>query len=433
MTSPAAAVSMFQFGTAETAPAGAGADVAGRSRDGLTGGATETLHLITTRAGFDALEAEWNALFDRAGRGEQMFQSFNWLWHWANHFLADDADALAIVTVRRGGRLAGVLPLLTERVAGLKQLVFLGAPVSQYGDAVIETMPDQDAVLGRALALAIGATGAAVVRLAKVRDDAAIAPVMRRLGATITSAEEAPFADLAKTGTQAAYDARFSTKWKKNRRRLERRLGEHGAIELDWNQKGRDAAAAAVTTMVLKRAWLKTRGQLSRAFADERSDRFFADVCAGKIRPAGGQVSLLKSGGEIANGAITVTVKGRQAVHILAYGLKFEKCAAGILHVEKMIEQAFATGVTTIDFLAPRHDYKLEWADGAVRVADFALPVTLAGRVYSRLYLGLVRERLKAVIRAAPRALTGPVAMIQAAIKMAGSKGRATVLLTGGE
>ena len=64
------------------------------------------LTMITGRAAFDALEAEWNALFDRAGRPAQVFQTFNWNWHWANHYL-DGAPGgisglqLAIVTGRR--------------------------------------------------------------------------------------------------------------------------------------------------------------------------------------------------------------------------------------------------------------------------------------------------------------------------------------------
>ena len=228
--------------------------------------------------------------------------------------------------------------------------------------------------------------------------------------------------DLAKAGSFAVYDQRFSNKNKKNRRRLERRLAENGTIGLDWSFSGGAAADAVSATMLLKRAWLKSRGQLSRAFADERTDRFFADVCARDVRPAGGQVSLLTTGGQIANAAITVTAKGRQAVHILAYGLKFEKCAAGILHIERLIEQAFATGATTVDFLSPRHEYKLEWADGAIRVADYAVPVTLRGRVYARIYLGGVRERLRAMIKATPRALAGPLTLVQAAAKFAGRK-----------
>lgn len=377
----------------------------------------ETLALVTSRAGFDALETEWNSLFERAGRGEQMFQTFNWLWHWANHYLADDADTLAIVTVRRAGRLIAILPLALERVAGLRQLVFMGDPVSQYGDAVVDDMPDQPAVLGRALDFAIQHTRADVVRLAKVRDDAAMAPVMAARHATLTGSEQAPSADLAAAGTLERYNTRFSNKCLKNRRRLARRLDEHATAGIDWTLAGPDAANAARTAMLLKRAWLKVRGQVSRALADTRTDGFFADVCSGVQRPAGAQVSMLMTGGEIANAAITVTVKGRQAIHVLAYGLKFEKCAAGVLHVERLVEQAFTTGVTTLDFLAPRHDYKLEWTDGAIRVADYALPVTLAGRAYTRVYLGFARERIKAALKSAPRMLAGPLALVQAAAR----------------
>jgi CelD/BcsL family acetyltransferase involved in cellulose biosynthesis len=94
-----------------------------------------TFDVVRTRAGFDALEADWNDLFARTGRGEQMFQGFNWLWHWANHYLRS-SDELAIVTGRQDGRLMLVLPLTVERVAGLRQLSFMGAPVSQYGDVL---------------------------------------------------------------------------------------------------------------------------------------------------------------------------------------------------------------------------------------------------------------------------------------------------------
>ena len=376
-----------------------------------------TLALISSRTGFEALEDEWNQLFERAGRSEQMFQTFNWLWHWTEHFCTPGMNSFAIVVARREGRLVAILPLAVERVAGLSQLVFMGAPVSQYGDALSEPLADRDAVLSDALQFAIATTRCDVVRLAKVRDDAMIATVLKTLKAEMTGFEDAPFADLAAAGTQAAYDERFSSKNKKNRRRLERRLAEHGAVGLDWSLSGTPAAHAARTTMVLKRAWLKTRGQLSRALADRRTEAFFADVCSGIHRPCGAQVSLLTAGGEIADAAITVTVKGRQAIHILAYGLKFEKCAAGILHVEKLVARAFASGIVTLDFLAPRHDYKLEWTDGVMRVADYAVPVTLVGKAYTRIYLKHVREALKAVLKSVPRREAGVSAILQAALR----------------
>ena len=136
-----------------------------------------------------------------------------------------------------------------------------------------------------------------------------------------------------------------------------------------------------------------------------------------RSRPAGAHVSLLTAGGEIANAAITVTAKGRQSIHVLAFGLKFEKCAAGVLHVERIVEQAFATGVSTLDFLAPRHDYKLEWTDGSVRVSDHAIPITLAGAAFTHVYLVMVREKLKAALKSAPHATARPAAMAQRALQ----------------
>ena len=45
-------------------------------------------------------------LFERAGRPTQVFQSFNWNWHWANHYLAGapggmDGLKLSLVIGRR--------------------------------------------------------------------------------------------------------------------------------------------------------------------------------------------------------------------------------------------------------------------------------------------------------------------------------------------
>ncbi len=373
------------------------------------------LHLVRTRADFEALEGEWNALFERTARPEQMFQSFHWLWHWTQHFTKPGTEDLAIVTVRQSGVLVGVVPLVIERAFGLKQLAFMGAPVSQYGDVLIAADVPAEA-LAAALRFAVTSTRADLVRLAKVRDGSQIAAALSRFNATETAAEEAPYVDLTKYTDFDAYQERFSNKARKNRRRLERRLEERGAVDAGGALEGSAGAAAATATLRLKRTWLKQRGQLSRAFADKRTDAFFAAACAQQTHPAGANVSLLRSGGAIANAAITVTAKGTQALHILAYDSAFEKCAPGVLHVEKLLEQAFAQGHQTFDFLAPRHDYKNEWADGAVRVADYAVPVTVLGRLYTHAYLGFVREQAKAAVKAAANHVRAPLSFLQSTV-----------------
>ncbi len=125
-------------------------------RPGQVMGHTETgpleLKVITDRADFDALEAEWNGLFARAGRSHQLFLSFNWLWHWCNHYLVPDRTTrLSIVIARRDGRLVMVWPLVTERSRGLTMLSWMGDPVSQYGDVLIDDAPDADCPPARGL------------------------------------------------------------------------------------------------------------------------------------------------------------------------------------------------------------------------------------------------------------------------------------------
>ena len=82
------------------------------------------------RAGFDALEPEWNDLFACAGRDTHLFQTFNWNWHWANHYLPAGAEptktSLAIVTAHREGRLIALWPLLLVRSSGLTLVRWMG-------------------------------------------------------------------------------------------------------------------------------------------------------------------------------------------------------------------------------------------------------------------------------------------------------------------
>jgi CelD/BcsL family acetyltransferase involved in cellulose biosynthesis len=376
-------------------------------RDPVTVGKADGLQLdiIRTRAGFDSLESEWNALFAAAGRSEHMFLTFNWLWHWANHYLPASAE-LAIVTGRRNGRLVLIWPLLIERTAGLRQLAFMGAPVSQYGDVLIADMADKTSALEHSWSFMLQMARPDLVRFTKVRSDATIAPLLAGKGFRTTSTEEAPAATLSAAPTYADFEQRFSPKLRKNRRRQLRRLEERGPVEIKVLAGTAEAAGAARATMTLKRAWLNSRGLVSKAFADVRIDAFFADAVSSTTRPCGVEISQLSSNGECADVSISVTCKGRRAIHILAYALKFEKVGAGNHHLEVALQKAYADGIEIYDFLAPRHEYKMEWADTVVAVSDHALALSPLGKLYADIYLARVREGIKRVLKTLPRGVT---------------------------
>ncbi len=367
--------------------------------------------IVSAREGFDALEQDWNALFDRAGRPAQAFQSFNWLWHWANHYLAPSAaPGLAIVTVRRAGRLILVWPLVRERTAGLDCLAWMGAPVSQYGDILVDDLPDADAVIRASWMYIATRLAPDLVRLRKVRADAAVAPLLAEIGASSSERQQAPFLDLASAPDFDAYETRYPAKARKNRRRQMRRLEECGSVAFETHARGEAARELARFGLSLKRAWLSGKGLVSPALADDRMTRFIADTADCDDRPTGCRVSVLRAAGEAAAIQIAYACKGRLLVHVIVYAAPFEKAGAGNLLIEESLRRAKADGIETFDLLAPGDAYKMDWADGAVAVEDFAVELSRAGKLYATIYLGFVRQRLKAAITALPASVRRRVA-----------------------
>ena len=319
-----------------------------------------------------------------AGRARH-FQTFNWNWHWCNHYLAaasgETGPSLAIVTGRRHGRLVMVWPLVSERVAGLTQIGWMGDPVSQYGDVLIE--PDSLPFLANARTFVTRELKPALLRLRKVRDDAAIAALLGDLNAFPAERHKAPYLDFASAPDFATFERRYSRRSRRNRRRLFRRLQELGPVAFERCREGPRARALAIEAVDLKREWLRERGLVSPALSDPRFASFFADVAQGTVRPAGCEVCAITS---------------------------YEKVGAGVLLLERTFAQSFGTNARTFDLLSPGDSYKLAWADASMGVTDWVIPLSARGWVFARLYLGLARPALKAALDAMPASLRRLVA-----------------------
>lgn len=367
------------------------------------------LEIVTERARFDALEPDWNALFARAGRSTHVFQNFNWMWHWANHYMSNDSNEAGrispcIVLGWRDGALIMVWPLVKQRVRGIAQIFWMGEPVSQYGDVLLDDLPDRLQVLREGWRFLKANIDGDIVRLRRVRADAVIAPLMSEIGALASNAQTAPYLDLASARSFSDYEQRYSAKARKNRRRLLRRLEDQGKVSfLRISAGGPEARNLAGRSLEFKARWLQERGLVSQTVGDARMAGFFAAIAEARERPAGCTVTALEVNGEIAAAEVMFACKDRLAVHVIAYDLKFEKAGAGVLLFERGICDACEEGFATIDMLAPGDNYKLDWADASVEVNDWSRPLTIAGYTYARLYLIFLRDRLKFLSRTLPQ------------------------------
>lgn len=366
------------------------------------------LSVVTTAAGLEALEDEWNALFAECGRDIHLFQSFNWIWHWHNHFLAHQSKAvtartLYIVTGRYNGKLALICPFVRDRRAGFTTLRFAGDLISQYGDVLLDEKHGGRELLARAWSLITESSRADVIALRKVRADSNLAQLLDQSNAIITDRQIAPYLDLSSAPDYGSYEQRYSSKARKNRRRLVRRFEERGPATANILKGGVRAGEVAELSVSLKRAWLKQRGLISPALSKEEMRPFFAAVAADSERPVGAVVTYLTSCGETAAIEVAFDCKGRRAAFLVVYALKFEQAGAGQIVFEQSIRDAMKDKIGVFDLLAPGDAYKFDWADGSVEVLDWAQGLTPLGRTFAKCYLNYGRAKLKHAIIAAGR------------------------------
>jgi CelD/BcsL family acetyltransferase involved in cellulose biosynthesis len=211
-------------------------------------------------------------------------------------------------------------PLVIVRHGRLSVVRWMGEPVSQYGDVLIEAAPDQAAVLMQSWRFLARELGAAAINLRKVRADANVAPLLASVGLKELNGAVAPYLDLASAPDFAAYERRYSQKARKNRRRLMRRLEQQGAVVVSRHAGGSAARDAARAAIALKRAWTQATARLAPALADPRFGAFFADVVDGGSWPAGCAVTMLRCQDAVASVAIDVTCGRHRAAHIIVHG-----------------------------------------------------------------------------------------------------------------
>jgi CelD/BcsL family acetyltransferase involved in cellulose biosynthesis len=356
--------------------------------------------VVRDRAGFDALETEWTALFERAGRAEQLFQTFGWLSCWADHFLTD-ADALRIIVGRRDGRLVMVWPLVQSRgLLGLSKLSWMGGPVGQYGDALVEPGPAAQASLAAGWR-AVRALGADAALLRKTRGDANVSTLLED-ETLVCERTQAPFARFYGKADFAATLSRRSAKTQSSRRRLLRRLKETGDITFERGADGALAQKLMRRAFTMKREWLQRRGLYSGPIESDAMLAFFLDFAARAPNQVTTLIDAIRRDGEAVSVGLTFACKGVGFGHILAHDPDCDKQGAGVLLAEHVMKSCFERGFERYDMLAPYDAYKAEWADDAAPVADYGVGFTPFGKLFARVWSGAARRRIKAALKNMP-------------------------------
>lgn len=378
---------------------------AGRDKPPARKNADIGIALVTSLDDFAAMRGEWDALFERSALPQQVFQSFTFLWHWARHYL-DAKSALSIVIGRMDGRLVMVWPLVRRRWLGLDTLRFMGVPVAQFGDVLVDG--DQDAaILLRAGWDAVIGLNADFLEARKVRADSVFAAVGFRGEGILLDSARAPFAELHnRVGTDGPGSA-YSARERSNYRRRVRRLAEHGAVVFREYGPGAEAGACADAAVAMKKKWLDHHAIVSPTIADPRFTAFFNDLALDADGGSPLRVSTIECDGRPVGIDLSLDCKGHAFGHVIATDLSFEREGVGRVLVHQVFANARRRGNRIFDLLTPADLYKMQHADGMVCVEDIAFPFTLRGRLMCDVGLKRVLPVVKSLAKRLPAGIVG--------------------------
>jgi CelD/BcsL family acetyltransferase involved in cellulose biosynthesis len=317
------------------------------------------------------LAPEWDDLADRAGSGP--FSRPGWFEAWWDAF---GRGRLEVVTVRRGTRLAAVLPLHVR--GGVRRSL-----TNWHTPELVVPAEDDRAraellhgVLRHArLPLALGMlTGGQP-------DPPAVRAAARATGSRVLerTIERSPYVEL--TGDWAGYEAALPRRRRSELRRRRRRLEEQGSLAFEvadgterleallaegfaaetsgWKAETGTAIASHPQTLAFYTSlarWASARGILRLAFLrlDRRPIAFHLTI------EEGGSAYQLKGG----------------------YDPSLRALAPGALLIRQMLEWAYGRGLRTYEFLGADEDFKLDWtSDLRDRLMVQAFPRSAPGAV----------------------------------------------------
>ena len=309
----------------------------------------------------DALEdvgADWGPLAEAAGN---VFGTPEWLTAWQRHFGAD--QELRIYTVREGGRLAAVLPLVLWRSARPRVLRFAGHGPSDAMGPVCA--PADRALAASALEQVLGEGGWDVLLAERL-------PTRELLGglpARELQSEPSPVLSIEGQSWDD-YLASKSSNFRQQARRRERKLAkEHElSFRLADDPERLDADLEALFRLHDER-WSE---EGSGALQDDRRTAFHRDFARSALERGWLRLWLLELDGAVAAAWYGLRFAQRELYYQAGRDPELERLAVGFVLLVHSVREAFEDGMLEYDFLRGGEGYKDRFTDDATAVTTWA-------------------------------------------------------------
>lgn len=346
---------------------------------------------VEDEAGFVALREEWNDLLARSGAATP-FLTWEWLHTWWAHF--GGGFRLKVLTVRSGGRLVAVAPLLTRgweplRLRLFRCALFLGSPLrtgnvgSDYLDLFID--PEAEGAAGEiADALAAERT---VLELAQVRAEGSIA---RRIADDLEAAgwrlrrdgarDVCPWIDLA----GHTWETYLATRGSEHRYAVQRKLRKVTRdFEVRFDRVATEPERREALAQLIDlhdRRW-REKGE-SNAFHTPRLVAFHEEFSRRALENGWLRLYVLRLNGAPAAAFYALRYGDRFSFFQSGFDPAYARHSVGLVTMALSIQAAIGEGARVYDMLHGAEEYKFHWANATLPLARYvAFPPRLKGAV----------------------------------------------------
>ena len=298
-----------------------------------------------------SVEQELDDLADRSGAGP--FSRPGWIAAWWRAF---GKGRLEVLAIRRSRRLAAALPLMRRGST-------LSSPTNWHTPTYSPLREDGKAIAE--LARALFSLGERRVTLSFISPqegmaecrEAATTAGYRLLTRTM---ERSPYVPLDE-GWES-YELRLTSKRRSNLRRLRRRLEDRGELSFEVADGSDQLERLLHEGFDLEsRGW---KGQSSSAIASRpETRRFYEEVARWAAERGWLRLAFLRLDGRALG--FDYCIEDGSAHYLLktGYDPDYRNLAPGVVMRHQMLERAFASGLSSYEFLGSNDSWKLEWTE----------------------------------------------------------------------
>jgi CelD/BcsL family acetyltransferase involved in cellulose biosynthesis len=354
----------------------------------------QTLHGLTDMI---PVEAAWRALELTCAGQMVWFQSYDWCHTWLSVH-TDMGFRPHIVLLYDSAKLVVVWPMMVIRgPGGLGILTALGEPHTQYANVLADGNklgPEAIACLRDAV---MDVTGVDTVLANFVPDGSLLTQVMpsgSHLAELSNTTSQLHFTEFA-TGQEFRGNGRKS---KKNWYRAEKILKHLGKISMEVLRPGdADYDSLIKKAVAEKEDWLKRTGRISRGLRMADHSVFLARLPASATGPDGPYLFVLRAGPQPFAFEVGFLQHGHYYRYLGSFDWTYHEASPGKLQIDMTVAWLIDNGGKVFDLMGNPTDYKKRLSNVEISLHSYAVPVTMQGRVFVRLWIRLLKPALKSI------------------------------------